>query len=408
MKHMNMKHLYSIVGVGVYLISGMLMGTEIAVSAPADADQATLYEWAVVGAGPGGIIAMGVLRDVGFTDSNHILWVDRDFSVGSMGKYYAQVPANNKAKRLVEFFTMCNAFRAVESPALERLKQLDPMREYPLRYLIDPLQEITDAFLTQCRGVRGQLQSLMFEDDSWILSVDGASYRAKRVILAIGSHPRNLGYAVEDEIPLEVALNEPLLANRVTKQDTVAVVGGSHSAVLVLKYLCDIGAGRIINFYQRPLWYLSPEAQAARECVDIVGDPLSGIAAEWAREVLDKNPPAHLIRIKSSSDALKAWLPICTKIVYAAGFEHNELPAIAGITIGPYDARTGVIGKHLFGIGLAFPEFIEKTDGTCKYAIGVKEFMMTAQRLIPEWISKNQVSSEAYALYDDLILFVKL
>lgn len=386
---------------------GASMSAAHVVTCASGGDRTKPYEWAVVGAGPGGIIAMGVLREVGFTDKNHVLWIDRDFSVGSMGKYYSQVPANNKAKRLVEFFNMCSAFRDVNSPALERLKQLDPMREYPLKYLIDPLQDITQAFLDTCSGVRGLLKSLTFDDDSWILCVDGTPYRAKRVILAIGSHPRNLGYAVDEEIPLEIALNAPLLAERVTKQDTVAVVGGAHSAVLVLKYLCDVGVGRIVNFYQRPLWYLSPEAQAARTC-DIVGDPLSGIAAEWAREVLDKNPPAHLIRIKSSPEALQAWLPICTKIVYAAGFEHNELPAISGITIGAYDPKTGVIGKHLFGIGLAFPEFIDKNDGTCKYAIGVKEFMLTAQRLVPEWVSKNAVSCSSYAPYDDLITFVKL
>lgn len=363
------------------------------------------FDWAIVGGGPGGIITIGVLLDVGVSPEK-IIWIDKDgFSVGRMGQYYATVPANNKAKRLVEFINMCEAFQAVKTPAMQRLKDAHPEKEYPLKLIIDPLQDITNVFLTKVHGVRGMLTELNFCDDAWNVIVNQQQYRAHRVVLATGSHPKPMHYSCA-EINLDRALNKDELAKCIAPDDTVAVIGSAHSAVLIMKFLCEIGAARIINFYKSPLYYLTAEQQAQRiKTCQLHGDPLSGMAAQWAREVLDVNPPGNLLRVKTCDMAIKAWIPLCTKIICAGGFEPNQLPPITG-TACAHDSTTGIIGPHLFGIGIAFPEFVDEGNGHCSYKIGLREFMRFAQRVIPEWMHKNIINT--YGAYEDLIEFNQL
>lgn len=384
-------------------ILGMLSTVCMAMSATSlRTYEGPLAEWAVVGAGVAGISALGALGDA-HVPLSQIIWIDRDFKVGRMGEYYTNVPANNKARHLVEFWRMCKTFTQIPSPAFQQLLALDPAQECTLSYIVAPLQDVTDYVLRRVRGVVGQVDTLEFVHDAWDISVGGKWYRAKRVILAIGAHPRSLGYACEQEIPLDLALDKDKLSQLVTPHDTVAVVGGAHSAVLIMKFLCDIGVARIINFYRTPLYYLSQEEQLARAVLQ--NDPLSGTAAEWAREVLDKNPPAHLIRIKTSDAALKAWMPICTKIVYAAGYERNPLPSIVGATCD-YNPATGIIGPHLFGLGLAFPEYTEDGRGNGKFQIGVRDFMRFVQRMMPEWMHKSHF--EEYEAFNDVMNIVAL
>ena len=62
-------------------------------------------------------------------------------------------------------------------------------------------------------------------------------------------HPKKLDYDCKHEIPLDIALDKSALAQCITQQDTVAVVGSAQSAILLLKYLTELHCGRIINFY---------------------------------------------------------------------------------------------------------------------------------------------------------------
>lgn len=346
-----------------------------------------VYEWAVIGGGPAGVI-MGFILEEAQVKSADVCWIDPEFAVGRMGKYYATVPANAKAKHFVDFLSMCSAFAQVQTPAVETLKRLDPEKEYELKYIVDVLQDMSDYLLQRVASVRGSVTRLDFVDDIWHVSIGDRKISAKRVVLAIGGHPRTLGYLRDREIPLDHALNKEVLARLVTDQDTVAVVGGAHSAVLVMKFLCEVGVGRVINFYRTPLSYGEQHKALERGC-EIQGWPLSGMAADWAAHVLDAHPPINLIRFKSSLEALHTWLPICTKIVYALGFERNELPEITGVCIGEHDGTTGVISEHLFGFGIAFPELIDDGAGYCKPGIGLREFVQFVKRVLPLWMTRS-------------------
>lgn len=80
-------------------------------------------------------------------------------------------------------------------------------------------------------------------------------------------------------------------------QDTIAVFGSSHSAIIVLHHLVSLGVKKIINFYRSPCRY----------AVDLGGSiffdntGLKGQAATWARENLDGTWPPNLTRYSIGS-----------------------------------------------------------------------------------------------------------
>lgn len=344
-------------------------------------------EWAIIGAGPAGICVVGLLLDLG-VPGEKISWIDPKFNVGRLGESYGNVPANTQTKYFIEFINSCKAFQESESPAIAKLYTYNPDLEYPLQIIIDPLKDITQHLKKKIHAIQDTLQSLDFKEDLWHIGTSKKIITAYNVVLATGSHPRTLNYTTDiTQIPLDAALDKMLLAENVERTDSIAVVGTAHSAILVLKYLTELNVKRIINFYNRPLQYGVPNQSG------IINEEngLKGIAAQWALEILEKKPPANLIRILNKPEALDAWLPICNKIIYAIGFERNDLPAINGTEkpYNHYDSSSGIIAPRLFGIGIAFPERIPDFEGTEQYGIGLNNFIEYAQRILPSWMKKK-------------------
>lgn len=348
------------------------------------------YQWAIIGAGPAGIMVLGVLLDLG-TDPKDILWVDPEFNVGRMGHYYANVPSNTKTKHFIECLNSCQTFLDAQSPALEKLYDLNPELEYPLKVIVEPLQEVTDYLRTLIKSDTARLCSLSFEKNVWRVGTTDACFTAAHVILATGSHPKKPDYNCVNEIPLDIALDKELLAAEVTIDDTIAVVGSGQSAILLLKHLSELAVGRMINFYLHPINFNHPETG------------LKGSTARWARDILLKTPPTNLIRMINSCEVLKAWLPICTKIIYAVGFERNELPPIAHAPYINFDDRNGIIGPRLFGIGIAFPEKYEDEKGKLVSKIGLLNFMEYAHAMVPTWLH-TKAPLTRYKAFEDIIM----
>lgn len=341
------------------------------------------YEWAVVGAGPAGIVVIGLLMDLGI-DPQSIAWIDPEFSVGRLSAYN-DVPANSTVKSFLEFLQACKTFSSC-TLSLDKIYSYGLDKEPPLGELVIPLQEITHYLQSKVIPVRSYLKALNFSDDLWHIAVECKSFSAQRVVLATGSHPRSLNYDCGNEIPLDIALDKKQLAQYVETSDAIAVVGSAHSAVLTMKFLSELPVARIINFYNRPIYYVEQTSAGALH----PEGGLKGTAAEWAKNVLEKNPPANLLRLLNTEALRAAWLPICNKIIYAAGFERNDLPPING-SCNPvtYDNHTGIIAPHLFGIGIAFPEVTVDPAGNSEHRVGLNSFMAYAQRITPEWLHKD-------------------
>lgn len=344
-------------------------------------------EWVIVGAGPAGIIVVGLLLDLG-TDPKSITWLDPEFNVGRLGKYYSSVPGNAKTKTYIEFLQSCQAFQDADSPAAAKLFEMDQEAEYPLEVIVEPLAEITQYLCTKVNCKKDNLCSLNFADDLWHIGTSKECFTSSHVVLAIGARPKKLDYDCNQEIPLDLALDKESLRCYVDAHDTVAVVGSAQSAILLLKYLSEICVGRVINFYRNPIVFGGESG-------------LKAATARWAQDVLLKHPPANLVRMYNSCDALKAWLPICTKIIYAVGFERNEIPPISNAPYIDFDDRNGIIGPRLFGIGIAFPEKYEDENGKTQSAIGLVNFLEYAQSILPTWMATKRPLS-IYAQFEEL------
>jgi hypothetical protein len=343
--------------------------------------------WAVVGAGPAGIAVVGILIDLG-VNPRLIHWIDPKFNVGRLGEYYYHVPGNAKTAEYIAFVNECNFFKVCSTEALERLRSHDPQDRCTLSLVIDALRDLTTYLHTHISSHKKNIDSFTFgKNNEWIMHCsDGSTITAHNVVLATGGTPRSLAYSCKQEIPLDFALDKKQLEVLVEPEDTIAVVGGSHSAVLVLKHLHELKVKRVLNFFQSPLCY----AEDMGEGNPIIAFGLKGVTGRWAYDVLEKGKAGTIARIYNSEESRRVWLPLCNKIIYAVGYERTEIPLIgydsAHLT---YDGTTGIVMPQLFGMGMAFPEEVTTETGESYQLIGIADFMEYAQRVIPEWLKKS-------------------
>lgn len=340
-------------------------------------------DWAIIGAGPAGIITIGVLLDIGVAPER-ITWVDPEFKVGRLSSYPA-VPANNKTKFFIEFINACSSFKECKCDVIDKLNSADPEIEHPLAIVIEPLKAIASHLRTKVKSIVGQLDSLDFNEQVWQVGVSDKRFTSTHVVLASGSHPKRLDYNCNKEIPLDTALDPAQLKQLVNAEDNVVVVGSCHSAILLLKYLSELSVKWIVNLYKNPIKYAVDMGMWVLNS----NSGLNGATARWAREVLEKNPPTNILRLKNTKENRDEVLKICTKIIYAVGFERNELPSIEQNPKLIYDDSTGVIAPRLFGIGIAFPEKITDPLGNVEYKVGLTSFLRYAQRVIPVWANSD-------------------
>jgi hypothetical protein len=370
--------------------------------------------WTVVGAGPAGIAVVGMLLDVG-VDEKAITWVDPEFNVGRMGKYYYNVPGNALAQNYITFVNECQTFKSYSSESVDYLRNYYPYEACVLRIVIDALQDISDYLKTRVVCHAATMEKLTFEQGEWLITLGaGLSFSSHNVVLATGAHPKVLDYpSSATTLSLDTVLDKNKLKDELEEHDTIALVGGSHSAILVLKYLYELHAKRVMNFYWHPISYAYDMGEG--NTPDYNG--LKGDVADWAFEVLEKKNPETIMRVKNTELARTAWLPLCNKIIYAIGYERNEIPcpdikpeelvyndvtgevssgAAPGTAVSSSELSGDVVGAEntknlvaprLFGIGIAFPEKIIDPWGKEQHTIGMIDFLEYAQRIVPEWVS---------------------
>jgi len=354
-------------------------------------------KFTIVGSGPAGITVIGMLLDL-CIPAQDITWIDKEFNVGDLSKY-PNIPANTKNKLFIDFINACKTFREIEDESIKQLYNYDFEKEYPLETIIKPLKIITDNLRLKINSIQGKLENLYFDNDNWNLAVNDQLVVSSHVILAIGSHPRKMNfdnYNDLKEISLVDALDKSKLETIITAKDTVAVIGSAHSAILILKHLSELNVDKIINFYKGPLKYTEDMGSWLLN----ISSGLKGITAEWAKNVLEKNPPQNLSRIESNEINLVKYLPSCTKVIQAWGFEKNSLNSSVSLN---YNDVTGVIAPRLFGIGIAFPEKYVDQLGNVEHRVGINSFMEYAQRMVPEWVKlKSCNRRENFKAFDKL------
>lgn len=338
------------------------------------------YAWAVIGAGPAGIAAVGRLLDQGIA-AEKIAWIDPAFAAGDLGQKWRAVSSNTIAETFLNFLNGSAAFRFSEAPSLP-LHDIDPGQTCALDLVADPLVWITQHLRERVQVFQTIATSLVLHNRRWRIETEQQEIVSENVILAVGAVPKKLAYPGLDEIPVEVALDPDRLAEQSLDGATVAVFGSSHSSMIVLPNLLRHPVERVINFYQGPLKY----AVYLDDWILFDDTGLKGRAATWARENIDGVYPERLDRCWVSSPEFDDKLAQCNRVVYTVGFERRKLPETPQWGALDYNKRNGILAPGLFGLGIAFPEYAEDPYGFGQYRVGLKKFMDYVDAVLPLWL----------------------
>jgi thioredoxin reductase len=338
------------------------------------------YPWAVIGGGPAGIVAVAGLLDYGISPSE-IIWLDRAFTVGRMGKYYQNIFSNTTVGDFLVSTQMLNVFsKAPLGPVLAYFKSRDQNDGCLLKYYSDFMGIASEYFRTQVTSEMIKVENIERVDNVWHLKKKDGFYLAKKVILAIGSKPKQFDYLPEKKILLYDALDKEKLKNLVQPDDVVAVFGNSHAAVLAIRILIDLGVKKIVNFYRSNIKYIN-----SYYCYN-ASEGLAEELSHWVSEVLEKNPPSNLIQVFNSEKNRTIYRSEITKVIYALGFERDSIQIVGNEGEIKFDDRTGIIGHNLFGIGIAFPEGII-ANGTYYRRVEIHHFINYIKRVLPVWVT---------------------
>ncbi|MFT4058617.1 MAG: FAD-dependent oxidoreductase [Legionella sp.] len=338
------------------------------------------YEWAVVGAGPAGIAAVGKLLDAGILPK-HILWIDPYFGVGDLGRLWGNVSSNTKVKLFSDFLMAVHAFNYKDAPKDFALNHLPAYETCTLSYIVEPLQWVSEQLQQKVCVVKSSVTHMFLSDRHWILIAEDKHFPAKNVILATGALPSSLNYPGQNVIPFEIAIDKEKLSEVINHNYTYGVFGSSHSAIIIVRYLVELGVKKVINFYRSPCRY----AIEMGDWILFDNTGLKGQTAAWAHEYIDGVLPNNLMRYNTSEPNIARFLPECDQVIYAVGFQKRNNIVIGDYEDTHHNPHVGIIGPGLFGLGIAYPE--QKTDpfGNVEDQVGLWKFMAYLNKVMPVW-----------------------
>ena len=337
------------------------------------------FAWAVVGAGPAGIAAVGLLLDAGISGKD-ILWIDPYFQVGDFGRHWGEVNSNTRVALFHKFLHEVDSFDYKKKSCDFAFDALDHNHFTQLKNVTDPLQFITNHLQKKVAAQKTIVTELSIDAGCWQLHTEKNYFCAEKVILATGAEPKSLHYKNPEEIKLEIALTPSELKKICNENDVVAIFGSSHSAMIAIRNLIEAGVKKVVNFYQSPLRY----AVLMDDWILYDDTGLKGETAEWVRENISKKCLPQISRHQSTEKNIDQFLPQCTKAIYAIGFCPRHI-SIADISLHDYDQSNGIIAPGLFGLGIGFPIIVTDPFGHQEANVGLWKFLKNMRRTLPIW-----------------------
>lgn len=338
------------------------------------------FKWAIIGAGPAGIAAVGKLLDHAI-DAADILWVDPQFKVGDLGQMWRNVSSNTSVAKFTDFLRASPAFAYDESPVDFPLNNMIPGNTCTLRDVADPLQWVSDTLRQKVHCEEAIVHQLHLSERTWSLTCNSGEFKANNVILANGASASSLNYPGVDVIPFELAIDRERLAKTIDIAKTYAVFGSSHSAIIIVRHLVELGVKKVINFYRSPCRY----AINMGDWILFDNTGLKGQTATWARENIDGTLPPNLLRVNTSEANIARFLPECHQVIYAVGFERRKNIVIGDYEQAGYNPHVGIIGPGLFGFGIAYPQVKPDPFGSVETQVGLWKFMCYLNTVLPAW-----------------------
>ena len=366
----------------------------------------------VVGSGPASIALIGKLLD---KNIRNICWIDPNWNGGRLSKYY-QVPSNTKVKLFTEFGKVCSSFANVKSETRDKMEKFNPDAGCFLQYPCEMVVEYCDQLIEQFNIHKyvGCVTTInkngVFELELTKDKVDLDSFKpfenctvndkftCDTVYLTTGSKPvetphrgAHLHNPNVKIVPLDIGLTPSLLKDVVNKDSKVAVIGNSHSAILVLRNLNDIGC-QTTCFFRRPLKF----AEYMDGWIKFDNTGLKGEAAEWAKNDLPSASNVKMTLLLNEEKQYAQQMPNFDVIIYSVGYAPRTLPTIkvngkaVQVKHDPftgqiyYTATDRVNIENMFGFGVAFPEQVTDKAGNVEMSVGMWKFMNYMKKVFPE------------------------
>lgn len=403
------------------------------------------YQAIVLGAGPAGIAVVGNLLD---QKVKPILWIDDKFAGGRLNEKYREVPANTRVCLFRDFATAVSPLKQVveETPrpnAYTVLDEMDGEWRCEIGQAADLCQMLINGLDANegAHKFRGRVSSFRWSDASrkWSVqlpespdSTNGNSdttASAKMLVLCHGASPSPPPFPISlpnlTELSLDPALRPSELATIIPRNDhvTIAVVGASHSAILVLRNLYNLASSthphlRVKWFTRHALRYAIPQPDGWT-LRDNTG--LKGVAATFAKDNLEDDKIAHspggqyIRKISTTAEKQEEIysreMPGCTYVIQAIGYTQDPFPKLVmgdGNGNGDGDGgkeldaeelrryycsqsgrlrrRSGEAVPGLFGAGIAWPEKITDKLGNVECNVGMWKFMRYLMEVVPGWV----------------------
>lgn len=334
--------------------------------------------WAVIGAGPAGIAAVGKLLDANIAP-NDIMWFDPAFQVGDLGQLWQNASSNTSVKLFLSFLHGVASFGYHKAPDFP-LNHLAPHATCTLSRIVEPLQWVTNHLKTQVKTYQTTIHQLHHAQRTWVLKSHDHTFHAKQVILATGSVPETLPYPIK-ALPFEIAINPVRLAQSVNRQHTYGVFGSSHSAIMIMHHLVDLGVKKIINFYRSPCRY----AVHMGDWILFDNTGLKGESAAWARAYIDGDIPNNISRYLATEAHISRYLSHCDEVIFAVGFKPRTQLLIEDYHALAGNPHVGILAPGLFGVGIAYPELVTDPYGNREFNVGLWKFLNYLNKVMPLW-----------------------
>ncbi|KAI0998173.1 Monooxygenase [Podosphaera aphanis] len=380
------------------------------------------YEAVVVGAGPAGIAAVGNLLE---QNRGPILWVDEAFQAGRLHKCYREVPGNTRVKLFVAFADALTSFRAVvdKTPgpnAYTLLKALPQDGTCHIAEAADLCLMLTNGLAASdtVHTILGTLSQATWTDSKkWNVHIDVPDRTASdalqttssMLVLCTGSRPITAPLPISqiEHIPLDTALKPSLLSSTLhsDRSAVVAVIGSSHSAILVLRNLYHLA--KSTHPHLRIKWFTRHSIRYAEQREGWMlneNTGLKGEVATWAKENLEedkliRSDVSHYLDKIATTRSMeledyKKFLPSCSHVVQAIGFSPREKPRLMREgkpldTLFNHDLQifeaAGKKVEGLYGAGIAWPERVTDPEGNVSLDVGMWKFMKSLKKAVPTW-----------------------
>ena len=323
-----------------------------------------MYSHCVVGAGVSGLILLLLLAETGIP-LDSIVVIDPYFDGGDLARKWSTVISNTPWSKT--YTSLKDKLSSIPMPAwAQELPMETPTSVLQIARL---LREMARPLFNSIRMIQGLVKEAKYDTTVWTIRIKNDQViKASNIYFTFGSEPTQLDLPIPT-IPLEVALNAPVLASYIQPTDKLIVFGTAHSGTLILKNLADIRA-RAVGIYRGEKPFLFAR--------DGVYTGIKMDAERYADEILEgKYPTIKLINSANISDLIRETRT-ATWCIYATGFERRNIIRLnvngEAKDLGRYSATSGKITDcpNAWGFGIAYPS--QAPDGI-NFDIGISSFI---------------------------------